>query len=107
MGKRKEEEIKKLENENEDLSKIINKQINKTKEQTDLKDGALNEVDKLNKRLLEEMEKNISFEPEVMTEPEIEETAKILDSAENQLVKHENNLQKMKKEIDQLEHPNR
>ena len=56
-------------------------------------------MDKLNKKLAQESHVDHPME----NEAEIVETVKILDSAQDQLVKHEKNLAEIKKEIDQFE----
>merc|ERR1712113_899231 len=78
----------------------LQEEIGNTKKQSDLKDGALAEVDRLSRQLLQAKEEQFLAENEGKEEtPVIIEAAKSLESAQDKLNANEDDLQSIGKAI--------
>ena len=92
--KKTEDKLHDLQAENEALANQLQEEIVKTKAQSDLKDGALAEVDRLSRQLLQAKEDQLLAEREDVEEaPVIIEAAKSLESAQDKLKANEDDLQ--------------
>ena len=92
--KKTEDKLHDLQVENENLANQLQKEILNTKAQSDLKDGALAEVDRLSRQLLQAKEDQLLAEREEIEEaPVIIEAAKSLESAQDKLNANEDDLQ--------------
>lgn len=92
--KKTEDKLHDLQAENEALANQLQKEFVKTKAQSDLKDGALAEVDRLSRQLLQAKEDQLLAEREDIEEaPVIIEAAKSLESAQDKLKANEDDLQ--------------
>ena len=92
--KKSEDKLRDLQAENENLANKLQEEIINTKTQSDLKDGALAEVDRLAKQLLQAKEDQLRAEQEENEEaPVIIEAAKSLESAQDKLKANEGDLQ--------------
>ena len=92
--KKTEDKLHDLQIENEKLANQLQKEVVNTKAQSDLKDGALAEVDRLSRQLLQVKEDQLLAEREDIEEaPVIIEAAKSLESAQDKLKANEDDLQ--------------
>ena len=92
--KKSEDKLRDLQTENEDLANQLQEEINNTKAQSDLKDGALAEVERLSRQLLQAKEDQLRAEnADIQEAPVIIEAAKSLESAQDRLKANEDDLQ--------------
>ena len=96
--KRKEKEVLDLQDENQRLGEMVAQERQHAAEQTNLKNGALAEVDRLKDQArLDEMTQNVRDEKE--------EKVKLLDSTEQHLLQNENKLVEIGNNLSQQKAP--